>query len=465
MHRTLLAVTCLAALACAQAPTLPPGIAWQPDWDGALKLAAAQDKPLMVAFVLKGETANEQVMRGHFKDSKLIELSRHFVCVVACPGLKEKQKGVRFDGTTGDVSVDLGSVSPAEIARTERDARTRLLEASKVSCPQFVFVAPDGKTILLRHVWMLPKSELRQKMEMALAFHRPDGASDAVKEHRDRVLEFLVKAKDKDKAIRRPALTFLATLDDPRIGTFLVKRTQRDVPSAQRHEAIFTMGVRANAKVLARLHELLKARDLQTRVHAAVAIGKIGMADSISHLEKGLKREKQDRVRSHLLRALVATCEDAKILERNLASVMKRRAELDLVVALYLVSNLDATAALKKAVKALLTNSNKNVRTAAFVAVGSLMLSEYGKSLKRRLPGEKGMPKSACEWALSALGGPDYEAEEDPESYVYDLLPDNNLYEGDLEALVDENGRRRGGGRGGRSGGGRSGGRSGRRGR
>ena len=465
MHRTLFALTCLTALACAQAPTLPPGIAWQPDWDGALKLAAEQDKPLMVAFVLKGEPANEQVMRGHFRDGKLIALSRHFVCVAACPGLKEKQKGVRFDGTKGDVSVDLGSVSPAEIARVERDARTRLLEASKVSCPQFVFVAPDGKTILLRHVWMLPKAELRQKMEMALAFHKPEGAGEAVKKHRDQVSEFLVRATDKDKSIRRPALTFLAALDDPRISEFLVKRTRRNVASEQRHEAIFTMGVRANAKVLTRLHELLKAKDLKTRVHAAVATGKVGMADSISHLEKALKREKQDRVRSHLLRALVATCEDAATLEKNLASVMKRRAELDLVVALYLVSSLDTIPALKKAIKRLLTNSNKNVRTAAFVAVGSLVLSEYAKTLKRRLPGEKGMPKSACEWALAAFGGPDYEADEDPETYVYDLLPDNNLYEGDLEALVDENGRRRGGGRGGRSGGGRSGGRSGRRGR
>jgi uncharacterized membrane protein YgcG len=141
---------------------------------------------------------------------------------------------------------------------------------------------------------------------------------------------------------------------------------------------------------------------------------------------------------------------------------------LDLVVALYLVSSLDTIPALKKAIKRLLTNSNKNVRTAAFVAVGSLVLSEYVKTLKRRLPGEKGMPKSACEWALAVFGGPDYEADEDPETYVYDLLPDNNLYEGDLEALVDDDGRRRGGGRGGRSGGGRGGrsggGRGGRRG-
>ena len=315
---------------------------------------------------------------------------------------------------------------------------------------------------------MLPKSELRKKMQLALAFHAPDGADAAVRTHRERVTVLLAQAKDKDKAIRRTALTSLAALDDPRIAAFLVKRTQRKVPSDQRTEAIFTMGVRANAKVLERLHELLRAKDLKTRIHSAVAIGKVGMADSISHIEKGLKKEKQDRVRSHLLRALIATCDDVSILEKALTAVLKRRAELDLVVALYLVKDLDATPAFRKAVKRLLTSNNDNVRTAAFVATGSLQLKEYEKTLKRRSGGEKGMPKIACDWALSQLGDAEFEAEEDPEDYVYELLPDNNLYEGDLEALVDENGRKPGGrgGRGGgagRGGGGRGGG--GRRGR
>lgn len=462
MSRTLTALALVAAIACAQAPTLPPGIAWHPRWEDALAQAKAENKPLMVAFVLEGEPANEQIMREHFKAREIIELSRKFVCVAAAPRLTEKKKGIRFDGTEGDVSAKLGSASPAEIAKTEFLARTRLLEASKVSCPQFVFVAPDGKTLLLRHVWMLPKAELKKKMELALAFHAPDSAGAAVKKHRDQVASLLEQAKDKDKTIRRTALTALAKLDDPRIATFLVKRTQRTVPSEQRTEAIFTMGVRANAKVLTRLHELLKAKDLKTRIHAAIAIGKVGMADSISHIEAALKNEKQDRVRSHLLRALIATCDDASIIEKALTKVMRRRAELDLVVALYLVKDLDATPAFKKAIKRLLTNNNKNVRTAAFVATGNLQLKEHVKTLKRRVGGEKGMPKAACEWALEQLGEGEFESEEDPETYVYELLPDNNLYEGDLEALVDENGRKPGGGRGGRGGGGRGGGRRGR---
>jgi len=425
-----------------------------------LALAAKEDRPIMVAFVMKGEPANEQVMREHFRHRDIIELSRRFVCVVACPTLKGTKKGVRYDGTEGDVSIDLGSVAPDEITRVEREARTRLLAASRVSCPQFVFVAPDGKTILLRHVWMLPKAELEEKMKLALAFHSPDKAGASYKGQRDRVSELMVKAVDKDKSVRRPALTTLAGLDDPRIAPFLVRRTRRSVTSEQRHEAIFTMGVRANAKVLPRLHELLRARDLKTRVHAAVAIGKVGMVDSVSQLERSLKREKQDRVRSHLLRALAATCDDPAVIEARLASVLKRRAELDLLVALYLVKDLEPTEALKRAVKRLIGNSNKNVRTGAYVAVGTLQFVDYIKSLKSRLSREKGMPKAACQWALSCLGEGEFEGDEDPETYAYDLLPDNNLYEGDLEAMVDENGRKPGG-RGGRSGG-RSGGRRGR---
>ena len=165
-------------------------------------------------------------------------------------------------------------------------------------------------------------------------------------------------------------------------------------------------------------------------------------------------------VKSGVLRALAATCDDPAVIESRLASVLKRRAELDLLVALYLIKDLEPTEPLKRAVKRLIGNSNKNVRTGAYVAVGTLQFMDYVKSLKRRLPGEKGMPKAACQWALSCLGEGDFEGDEDPETYAYDLLPDNNLYEGDLEAMVDENGRKPGG-RGGRSGG-RSGGRRGR---
>ena len=60
-----------------------------------------------------------------------------------------------------------------------------------------------------------------------------------------------------------------------------------------------------------------------------------------------------------------------------------------------------------------------------FVAVGAM-----------HLPGEKGMPKSACEWALAAFGGPDYEADEDPENWGYVIFRNWGCKVGDLTVLV-----------------------------
>ena len=42
---------------------LPPGIAWQPDYGRALSVARTSNRPIMVAFLMKEEPANEEIMR------------------------------------------------------------------------------------------------------------------------------------------------------------------------------------------------------------------------------------------------------------------------------------------------------------------------------------------------------------------------------------------------------------------
>src|SRR5262245_60272492 len=80
-----------AALVCAlfatRAPAQekPAGIAWERDYDAAVKKAEAERKPLFVAFLMRGESANEAVVRQHFRNAEIIEASRKFVCVACCP--------------------------------------------------------------------------------------------------------------------------------------------------------------------------------------------------------------------------------------------------------------------------------------------------------------------------------------------------------------------------------------------
>jgi HEAT repeat protein len=456
----LLVLTGVAPLPAQDAP-LPPGIAWQPDWNQALALAKAENRPIMVAFVLKGEKANQEVMERHFKDPEVVQESRRFVCLVACRLAMEATMGVRADGETGPVSVDLGSASPDEIRKVEGIAQATLIKSKNVSCPQFFFLEPDGKTVLLRHVWMLPKAELLKKMRTAHGLFDPDSASADVKASLDQVSKLLEDAQSKDRGTRRSALGTLAALDDPRIAPFLVKRTQENIPSLERLEAIYIMGQRGNAKALSRLEELLQARDVTTRSYALVSMGKVGMEESLDPLLQMWKSERQDRVRTHVLRAIVA-CGVAvpETVEGVLLNALKGRAWLDQVTALHILNSHPTTPPLTKAILKCVGSGSKDVRTAAYVTIGNIMLTEALSLLKRRLPAEKGEVLAACQWALARLGEGFYEGETDPEEEVANLLPDRVLYEDDLEAILDGGGGGRGGG--GRGGGGRGGGRRGR---
>jgi hypothetical protein len=45
-------------------PATPPGIAWQAEFEAALDLAKKKNQPIMVAFVMVDEPANDEIMPG-----------------------------------------------------------------------------------------------------------------------------------------------------------------------------------------------------------------------------------------------------------------------------------------------------------------------------------------------------------------------------------------------------------------
>lgn len=407
----------------------PPGIAWQPDWKSAVAAAKESGKPIWIACILKDETANEEVLKQHFTDPALIQASRDFVCLLAGHGFHGDQEGVRYDGTLGQVHPMAGSVSSKEIAAVEDHVRRRILEASTVSCPQYLFMNPEGEEVLLRHVWMCPKQTLMAKMTLARSFLDPSLADAAARSSLDQVSVLLDKAVSKDRTTRTDALDALAVLDDPRIPTFLIERTQDHVVADQRLEAISAMGQPGNAKVLPRLHELLRAKDVDTRVRAAVAIGRIGMADSALALHAALKKDRQDRVRTHLFRALSVCETDKDALRVLLLKATRSRNDLEVITALWLLKDLKPDRDVPRALQALFAHRDDEVRTAAYVTTGRLAISELEKEIRKRLHKEGNLPRDAALWALAELGGEPYGGTQDPETAVYDLLPDNSLHE------------------------------------
>lgn len=164
--RSILAWGCALALTAAAQESQ---IAWQPDFDAALKLAQSEKKPLFIVFLMDNEPANDSVAGSHLHDKGLVELSRSFVCLIASPGKH------------GDAAAcpKFGAGSCAQHAQVEMRARTAYMNSPRVAAPQFLAVAPDGKTVILRHVYVLAASELENKLRIALGGLDPSKGGDA----------------------------------------------------------------------------------------------------------------------------------------------------------------------------------------------------------------------------------------------------------------------------------------------
>lgn len=436
----------LAACLCAQDPRV---IQWEKDFDTALARAKAEGKPIMITFLLKGESANEDVARNHLHDASVVAESRKFVCLIGCIGLHGE--------AAADACPTFDGLTCRQHEACEQRARTTYMDSPVVEAPQFLFLGPDGKKVLLRHVWLLSAQELRKKMQLASTFHDPKNAPPELKEQRDRVLELLRQADGNNQDERRMALSALATEDDPRVAEFLLTQTGPEVDSQRRLEAIDAMRGRGNAKVLPCLHALLKQKDTQVRIHVAAALEGIGMRESAKPLLDVLVKETQDRVRAHLLRAL-STCEkDAAVLRVHILKMLRSTAQADYVAACRVAEGQPRHEDIDHALMKLALSSNSGARTAAYHAIGALKAMDARPLLERQVPSDKDPVKSVGLWALAQLGGAPYTGEVDVENVVNDLQVDKDLYGGGGD---DNGGGRKGGG--GRGGGGRGGGGRGR---
>ena len=411
-------------------PKGPPGIAWEPDWAQARARAREENRPIMDGYFPHPDERMYAVVADHFHNRDILAASRRFVCLVACLGAHEEKQGTRHDGTEGPICEAFGSVRCGDHVRVEGKARMALMDSPLVSCPQFIFLMPDGETILLRHVWMLAPSDLLKKMQLAYAYFDPESAPGFFRSHQDRIDKLLELADSDHEGRRQDALRTLARSDDPRITAFLVRQTNPNVESNRRIEAIRAMRERGNAKVLDALHTLLKERDGQVRLHTAVALEGIGMVESVTHLEAALKREDKDRVRSHLLRALAGCCRDIAPLEKAVQRALKSSSQVDRVTACYLALGLrDPDVTLVKALMRAAQDPNTRVHCAALLALGSLKAEQARKLIAQQTRGARDPELGFGLWALERLGGEPYTGDVDPYDMVASWLPDNDLYQ------------------------------------
>lgn len=322
---------CLTALALWAAPRLPVAdvdgppaahVEWVPSWKEALAIAKAENRPIMIHFNMDDEPACEGMARGHFKNPKLVELSKKFVCVVGSLGDHTGENII--EGEEGTCR-RFGSLTCAEHRTCEPGARGDVLGVSRVTAPQFIFTDPE-LNILVRKPWDTAPGDVIKLMERALTYFDPSMEASEVAAQRKRLIKDMLKEADSDNAAKRKkAMDVLASRDDPEIIEFLIRQTSGDVDEVKRLAAIDAIGAAGNANCVGRLIELLKDRSSRIRRNTIVALNNLGMLESVAPLLKKFRNEPNSRNQALIVRAVVNCDANDKDVRKLLATALKHK--------------------------------------------------------------------------------------------------------------------------------------------
>jgi hypothetical protein len=379
-----------------------PQIAWEPDFDETLKAAKSDGKPIFIALIMDNESANDQVAQTHFHDAEVVAESRNFHCLIASVGVHA--------ATSAAPCPRFGCASCASHQKTQMRTQTIYLKSPEVSAPQFLFIKPDGETMLLRSVWLIGPAELKKKMRLALGYNDPSKAGDEVKRQQDDAARLIAEADDNNAVKRASALKGLSNLDDPRVMDFLIKQTGESVDEPRRVEAVNAMGAKGNAKALPVLLKLLTTGSAQLRNHVVIALEKLGMAEAGPGLMAALKKESKDRLRANLVRAL-AIC-DCKTADHMKAIVLMigSGSQIERISAIRAAADVPMNDALKKALLAAGKDGTAQIRGAAFYVLAQRQVKEAVSMIEKAIPQEKVKEvKQLAESALSMLKQTDYD--------------------------------------------------------
>lgn len=391
-------MTAFAVAAFAQEPQ----IAWETDFDEALKAAKADGKPLFIAFIMDNESANDQVAQTHFHDGEVVAQSKNFHCLIASVGVHAT--------TSADKCPRFGCASCASHQKTQQRAQTMYLKSPEVSAPQFLFIKPDGETMLLRSVWLIGPSELKKKMRLALGFNDPAKAGDDVKKQSDDATRLIGEADGNNTVKRSAALKGLTNLDDPRIIEFLIKQTGEGVDEPRRVEAVNAMGSKGNAKALPVLLKLLGTNAAQLRNHVVISIEKLAMAEAGPALYAALKKETKDRLRANLVRAL-AVC-DPKTPDhlKSIVAMIGAGSQIERCSAIRATFDVPMNDAIKKALLLAAKDTTAQIRGSAYYALARRQIKEAIPIIEKGIPQEKVQEvKALAESALSMLKQTEYD--------------------------------------------------------
>lgn len=412
---TILAASILAGGAAAAVVTGTSAAAQQatghPVWaasiDAGLADAKAKGQALMVALNMDKERGNQQMVDEVYTSPEFHEASKH--CVVAIASLF--QHPTKRDAR-GAVCARFGSVTCAQHQAIEKTLRQDWLgrgPKDDVESPRHVFVAPSGK-ILFQRVWTVDAPTLAALMQRASELCTPDRLAKW-----DTVDGRLERAADPIPAVREIALAELIAANDPAIDDRLIKLAKAPNTTPGVAGAIYAAFVAAESPERRKLGTSgLADRQADVRVQVAHALEKLTPDDFLPPLLAQAAKEKDDRARGEMYRALGvlggAPKKDPRV-EKLLLKAVSTSADGARLHAAVAIAPWASVSAVKSELrKIVMQGDSQDLRSSAIWALGYSedkgIAEEFGK-LREGLTLRDWKVRMALESAQAKLNGKD----------------------------------------------------------
>ena len=355
-------------------------VEWVASFPEALRLSRESKKPILVAFNMDQEIANDQMVKDVYRDRKFVEKSRKFICVIASIG---KHDEVATDAGGSECS-RFGKIGCADHKDCEIRAREALLGGTDVIAPQHVVAASDGR-VLARRAWQMTLDEMLGWMDRALrAANGPVEVAPAdAKAERARIasiFEVCEKARTWKKAEN---VQQIFELDDDiardALATYVVKGKDDDTRVA----IIEKLGVSGDYTSLEVLRKAAHDGHAYVALAAIEAMGKTQLPDVKEDLKKALTSFTAGNDYGRVLRAYAACAKDDKSVRELVLKKAKGNDQNIRVHAIVALARMGDAPEIDEFLKKALSDNITNARACAAWAVGIGHHQECRKELEK----------------------------------------------------------------------------------
>ena len=409
--RRLLTLLSLAAALSVGGPAAAQQAGGQPVWAASIEAgladAKAKGQALMVALNMDNERGNQQMLDEVYTSPEFHEAAKH--CGVAVASLFQHPS--KRDAK-GQVCARFGSVTCAQHQAIEKTVRQDWLgrgPKDDIESPRHIFVSPEGK-ILFQRIWTVDAPTLAALMTRATALCTPERLAKW-----DTLDGRIERAADPIAAVREIALAELIATNDPAIDERLVKLAKTPSTAPGVAGAIYAAFVGAATPERRKLGlSGLGDKQPDVRLQVAHALEKLPVEESLPPLLAQAAREKDDRARGEMYRALgvlgALPKKDPRV-EKLLLKAISSSGDGARAHAAVAIAPWAAEAAVKTELrKIIIQGDSQNLRSSAIWALGysedKALAVEFGR-LREGLTMRDWKVRTALESAQQKLNGAD----------------------------------------------------------